>query len=152
MSPAVALAPLAPELVRRMLASHTTEVTELVRGAWSKNLQPRYPSGVALAATGGFGRSELFPHSDVDLLFVVELESQIAPMQDALSGFLRDLWDTGLRPSHAVHTVAYCVAEHDDNSELTISLLDRRMLAGDPAMFKWLDDRFDAFRDLPNGP
>jgi [protein-PII] uridylyltransferase len=131
--------------VHKTLASRATEVTESVRRAWSKSLQSRFPSGVALAATGGFGRSELFPYSDVDLLFVVESENQIPPMKDALSAFLQDLWDTGLRPSHAIHTVAYCVAEHDDNRELTISLLDRRMLAGDPAMFKWLDERFRAF-------
>jgi [protein-PII] uridylyltransferase len=134
-----------PEQVRKTLEARAMEVTDSVRRAWSKSLQPRFPSGVALAATGGFGRSELFPYSDVDLLFVVESENQIPPMKDALSAFLQDLWDTGLRPSHAVHTVAYCVAEHEDNRELTISLLDRRMLAGDPAMFKWLDERFRAF-------
>jgi [protein-PII] uridylyltransferase len=44
-----------------------------------------------------------------------------------------------------VQTVAYCVAEHDGNTELTISLLDRRMLAGDPKMFQWLDERFMTF-------
>ena len=134
-----------PDQVRRTLAARSTEVTGSVRRAWVKSLQSRFPSGVALAATGGFGRSELFPYSDVDLLFVVESENQIPPMKDALSAFLQDLWDKGLRPSHAVHTVAYCVVEHDDNRELTISLLDRRMLAGDPAMFKWLDERFRAF-------
>ncbi len=108
-------------------------------------LQPRFPSGVALAATGGFGRGELFPHSDVDLLFVVESERQIPPMKEALAAFLQALWDKGLRPSHAVQTIAYCVSEHDDNHELTISLLDRRMLAGDPAIFRWMDERFQAF-------
>ena len=62
---------------------------------------------------------------------MVESERQIAPMKEALAAFLQSLWDAGLRPSHAVQTIAYCVAEHDDNRELTISLLDRRMLAGD---------------------
>jgi [protein-PII] uridylyltransferase len=142
---AVALEASVPENTLQTLASRSTEVTEPVRDAWSKTLQPRFPSGVALAATGGFGRGELFPHSDVDLLFVVESENQIPPMKEAMSTFLQSLWDTGLRPSHAVHTVAYCAAEHEDNRELTISLLDRRMLAGDPAMFKYLDDRFRAF-------
>ncbi len=145
MSPVAVPEPLAPEQIHSTLASRSAEVTDAVRRAWSNALQPRFPSGVALAATGGFGRNELFPYSDVDLLFVVEFENQIPAMKDALSAFLQSLWDTGLRPSHAVHTVAYCVAEHEDNRELTISLLDRRLLAGDPAMFKWLDDRFRAF-------
>ena len=137
--------PPAPEQVHGTLASRSAEVTELVRLAWTRTLQPRFPSGVALAATGGFGRGELFPHSDVDLLFAVEFENQIPAMKESLSTFLQGLWDTGLRPSHSVHTVAYCAAEHEDNRELTISLLDRRLLAGDPAMFKWLDGRFRAF-------
>ncbi len=135
----------APEDVRERLAQRSAAVTDQVRDAWLKTLQPRFPSGVALAATGGFGRGELFPQSDVDLLFVVESENQIPPMKDALSAFLQSQWDTGLRPSHAVQTIAYCVTEHDDNRELTISLLDRRILAGDPEMFKWLDERFRGF-------
>ena len=136
---------LAPDEVQQTLESRATTVTDAVRAAWSAALHPRFPNGVALAATGGFGRGELFPHSDVDLLFVVESERQIPPMKEALAAFLQSLWDTGLRPSHAVQTIAYCVAEHDDNRELTISLLDRRMLAGDPEIFKWLDERFHAF-------
>ena len=62
---------------------------------------------------------------------LVESENQISADARALSAFLQTLWDSGLRPSHAVHTVADCVAEHEDNAELTISLLDRRFLAGD---------------------
>ncbi|MBZ5601115.1 MAG: HD domain-containing protein [Acidobacteriia bacterium] len=128
--------------VHETLASRTADVEERVRGAFTGS---RFPSGVALIAGGGFGRSELFPHSDVDLVFVVESEHQIAPMKPLLSAFLQDLWDRGLRPSHAVQTVNYCATDHDDNIELTISLLDRRFLAGDEAMFRWLDERFRAF-------
>ncbi|HLW75963.1 MAG TPA: HD domain-containing protein, partial [Bryobacteraceae bacterium] len=131
--------------VSETFARRTAEVTERVREAWTGAVQPRFPAGVALVATGGFGRGELFPHSDVDLLFVVENDNQIPPMTGALSAFLQSLWDAGLRPSHAIQTVAYCVAGHEANRELTVSLLDRRLLAGDPAMFKWLDERFRAF-------
>jgi len=128
--------------VYETLASRTGEVEDRVRAAYSRN---RFPSGVALVATGGFGRRELFPYSDVDLLFVVESESQIAPMKSVLSAFLQELWDAGLRPSQAVQTVAYCSSDRDENLELTISLLDRRYAAGDEAMFRWLDDRFRAY-------
>ncbi len=102
-------------------------------------------------ATGGFGRRELFPHSDVDLLLVVESEPQIAPIKPLLSGFLQSLWDGGLRPSHAVQTVAYCTTDRDENVELTVSLLDRRFLAGDEAMFRYLDDRFRTYISKKGG-
>ncbi len=75
------------ESVAHTLASRTADVEDLVRNAWSKTMHP--VSGIALAATGGFGRGELFPHSDVDLLIVVESENQIAPIRDPLSAFLQ---------------------------------------------------------------
>ena len=52
---------------------------------------------------------------------------------------------SALRPSHSVHTVADCVTEQENNVELTISLLDRRKLAGDAALFNVLDQKFRAF-------
>src|SRR5262249_55412793 len=64
--------------------------------------------------------------------------------REGLANFLRVLQDAGLRPSHSVHTVEECVTEHADYVELTIRLLDRRMLAGDAALFQSLDARFRA--------
>jgi [protein-PII] uridylyltransferase len=134
-----------PESAALALASRAADVEHRVHQAWARFVQPSFPSGVALAATGGFGRAELFPHSDVDLLIAVESEPQIESLRSSVSAFLQSLWDSGLRPSHAVQTVAYCAAEHEDNVELTISLLDRRRLAGDPAMYTWLDERVAVF-------
>jgi [protein-PII] uridylyltransferase len=141
----VVLAPPSPVQVRATLEARTTEIENRVRGVYLDTIRQQFPLGVALAATGGFGRAELFPHSDVDVLLIVESENQIPPVHGAMGAFLQNLWDAGLRPSHAVQTVSYCVAEHDGNTELTISLLDRRMLAGDPKMFEWLQERFAAF-------
>ncbi len=144
MNPAV-LAPPSPETVHQELQARTAHVEEQVRAAYAKIIEPGFPSGIALAAVGGFGRRELFPSSDVDLLLLVEFEQQIAPVREAVSAFLKALWDAGLRPSHSVHTVNDCVAPQEHNAELTISLLDRRRVAGDPAMFEWLDQRFRKF-------
>ncbi len=140
---AVLARPPAPESVTHTLASRTSDVEDLVRSAWARSIGAR--SGVTLAATGGFGRRELFPHSDVDLLIAVESETEVAALRDPLEEFLRHLWDAELRPSHAVQTVVYCASEHEDNLELLISLLDRRYLAGDAAVFRSLDERFSAF-------
>ena len=145
MTPMAVQIPPSPEEVHATLASRNAEVEEQVRQAYSKTIQPRFPSGIALAAVGGFGRGELFPFSDVDLLLLVEFEQQMPPVREALSAFLQSLWDSALRPSHSVHTVTDCVTEQENNAELTISLLDRRLLAGDPTMFAWLDEKFAAF-------
>jgi [protein-PII] uridylyltransferase len=113
--------------------------------AYSAALEPHFPSGLALVAVGGFGRRELFPYSDVDLLVLIDSEIAAAAIKEHLSIFLQTLWDSGLRPSHSVHTVAECATEQEHNAELTISLLDRRRLAGDGALFDTLDQKFRAF-------
>lgn len=127
------------------LSARSSEVEDRVRQAYAASLETAFPSGLALVAVGGFGRRELFPHSDVDLLVLIQSEDRMAAVRGALSSFLQSLWDAGLRPSHSVHTVADCAAEQEQNAELTISLLDRRKLEGDPALFGALDQKFRAF-------
>jgi [protein-PII] uridylyltransferase len=140
----VVLPPPGPEEVRQTLAGRTAEVEERVRQAYAATLEPLFGAGMAVVAVGGFGRSELFPHSDVDLLLLAESDKTLPP-REKISAFLQGLWDSGLRPSHSVHSVADCVVEHEDNAEFTISLLDRRLLAGDAALYKTLEDKFRQF-------
>ncbi|MEO8097824.1 MAG: HD domain-containing protein [Acidobacteriota bacterium] len=137
--------PLDAATVHRSMLDRTTEVDSAVLASYTEFLASRFSSGVALLAVGGFGRGELFPCSDVDLLLLVESEKTVVP-REAVSGFLQRLWDTNLRPSHSVHPLADCVAEHGDNAEFTISLLDHRFLAGDESVYKNLEQRFAQFR------
>ena len=138
------LPPPGPEEVQQTLAGRTAEVEERVRQAYAKTLDPLFRAGIAVVAVGGFGRGELFPHSDIDLLLLAESD-KVVPPRENISAFLQGLWDTGLRPSHSLHSVADCVVEHADNAEFTISLLDRRFLAGDPALYQTLEDKFKQF-------
>jgi [protein-PII] uridylyltransferase len=118
-------------------------LTELIDGmalqAYEKSLARIFPDGLAMLAVGGFGRRELFPYSDVDIMLLVQRESQTDALKDALSEFVRLLWDAGLRLSHSVRTLAECAEIHEQNSELNISLLDRRLLGGDQELFSRLD-------------
>ncbi len=122
----------------RVLATRTAAVEELVHRAFEEHLRPQFPQGLAVLAVGGLGRKELFPHSDVDLLLLVESEPKAQPARDALAAFLRDLWDQGLRLGHSVHTPAECCAIDDRNIELSISLLDQRPLEGDTELYATL--------------
>ncbi|HTB15689.1 MAG TPA: hypothetical protein VK752_29160 [Bryobacteraceae bacterium] len=131
--------------VEQTLAERSSAVEETVRRAYSASLEPAFASGLTLVSVGGFGRRELFPNSDVDLLVLIDADITAAVLKDHLSVFLQALWDSGLRPSHSVHTVADCVTEQENNVELTISLLDRRRLAGDAALFNALDQKFRVF-------
>jgi [protein-PII] uridylyltransferase len=107
---------------------------------------------LAILAVGGFGRRELFPFSDVDVLILIERESQAAAIKNQLAEFVRFLWDAGLRLSHSVRTIAECAELHEGNIELSISLLDRRllegserMLAGSPGIYAKLENKLPVF-------
>lgn len=103
------------------------------------------PSGLALLAVGGYGRRQLFPYSDVDLLVLLEKQGVPGSTREKISGFLRDLWDGGMRPSHSVRTLSECTSIAAGNSELNVSLLDARYLAGDRLLYERLAERLPAF-------
>jgi [protein-PII] uridylyltransferase len=124
-----------------LLARRTELVDSIVQSAAPECLSGTHVPRIGVAAVGGYGRRELFPYSDVDILLLVEVESDLAKVKDAVAEFLRALWDSGLRVSHSVRTIAECCRWHDDNIELHISLLDLRFLCGDRELFSALSER-----------
>jgi [protein-PII] uridylyltransferase len=120
-------------------------VDDLVRDAYQATLSAVMPQGMAVLAVGGFGRSELFPHSDVDVLLLVEKDLQGNASREALSAFLRSLWDNGLRLSQSVRTIGECCELDEKNVELSVSLLDQRFLTGDRALYDQLSLRLPKF-------
>jgi [protein-PII] uridylyltransferase len=128
-----------------VLAARSAEVDSLVRRAFESALAPAFGQGMAVLAVGGFGRRELFPHSDVDLLLLVEQEPRTPAARDAVAAFLRGLWDQGLRLGHSVHTPSECCQVDDRNIELSISLLDQRLLVGDAELYGKLIESLPKF-------
>jgi len=128
-----------------VLSGLSALIEAMTMEAFRASLANLRDSNVAMLAVGGFGRRELFPFSDVDILILIERESQAAAIKNALSEFVRLLWDAGLRLSHSVRTVAECAEIHEGNIELSISLLDRRMLGGSPDLFAKLENKLPGF-------
>jgi len=93
---------------------------------------------LALFAVGGFGRGELFPYSDVDLL-VLSAEPAEPRAQRALESFFTCLWDIGLKPGHAARTLAECRALAAEDATIYTSLLDGRRIAGSAALAPMFD-------------
>ncbi len=114
-------------------------VDELVHKAFA-----RTNPAATIVAVGGYGRQELFPFSDVDLLLLTAGMPGSAE-REAIAEFLRILWDSQLRVGQSLHTPAECCEIHDGNLELTISLLDRRYLCGDAALHAELERLFPKF-------
>jgi [protein-PII] uridylyltransferase len=102
------------------------------------------PQGFCLAAVGGYGRQELFPHSDIDLLFLSERArpdtSGDSRLRESIATLARTLWDLRLRVGHSTRTLGDCGRLQPDNLEFSISLLDSRYLAGDERLFVRLHD------------
>ncbi len=102
----------------------------VVRSAWSRCLPADAP--LHLLATGGYGRAELYPQSDIDLLVLGEVPAQQAH-EAAIGRFFALLWDAGLQAGHAVRSVGQCLEAGRDDITVLTSLMESRLLAGDPA-------------------
>ncbi len=114
-------------------------VTQLYQDLVSADL--REPKSFSLLAVGGYGRQELYPYSDIDLLFLCETSQAQEAWQEAIAAMSRALWDVGLRVGHSTRTIADSSQLHRDNLEFSISLLDCRYVAGDARLFARLHDR-----------
>lgn len=104
------------------------------------------PRGAALAAVGGYGRGELFPHSDIDLLILLEG----APGPDArtqIESLTAAMWDVGLAPGQSVRTIAQCHKEAAADITVETSLLEARLLAGSKTLFQALRDSIQTHLD-----
>ena len=112
-----------------LVAARAAAVDALIHAAWTRCLPG--DAGLALFAIGGYGRGELFPQSDIDVLVLAD----DAPQQthrDALARFLALLWDAGLQASQAVRSPAQCTEAAADQTVLT-AMIESRALVADAA-------------------
>ncbi len=93
------------------------------------------PRGAALAAVGGYGRGELYPFSDVDLLILLKTDAD-AQAETALSGLVAAMWDVGLEPGYSVRTLEQCVKEAQADITIETSMLENRWIAGSQTLLK----------------
>jgi [protein-PII] uridylyltransferase len=91
------------------------------------------PSTLALIAVGGYGRGELYPKSDIDLLILLDQEPDDA-LQHQLHELIALLWDIGLEVGHSIRTIEHCIIESNDITVQT-NLLEARLLCGNLPLF-----------------
>ncbi len=112
----------------------SNEVEALLRDIWTGLLAGR-EAPAAVFALGGFGRQELFPSSDVDVLFLCANENAERDAHELIRSTTQSMWDIGLRASPATRTLKECERlDGETNLEFAISLLDRRFLMGDAGL------------------
>jgi len=108
----------------------------LLTRIWGRHCQS-VDSPVALVAVGGYGRGELHPHSDIDIMVLVDRDCGDAANQ-AIAGFLAALWDVGLDVGHSVRSLDDCHREARADITVATTLMEARLLAGSETPFKAL--------------
>ncbi len=99
------------------------------------------PPDFCLAAVGGYGRGELFPGSDVDVLMLIPSEPTTG-QQAKLESWVQACWDAGLEIGHSVRTIEACLAEADADITVETNLLEARFLWGSSTLFDDFGRRF----------
>ena len=120
---------------RRLLRRLCRSVDAALRDLWRAHAsgahdgQPRLPAGAALIAVGGYGRGDLFPHSDVDILVLLPAGHDERALR-ATESFVGACWDAGIEIGHSVRTPEQCLQEAAGDLTVRTALLEMRPLAG----------------------
>jgi [protein-PII] uridylyltransferase len=130
--------------IHGLLQELAAAADEALRQLWQN---AGLPAGVALVATGGFGRGELFPHSDVDVLLLMpdgitcELDTAL---KQRVERFIGSCWDAGLEIGSSVRTLEECLAQSAGDVTVQTSLLEARLLTGSRKLFTSFQTLFRA--------
>ena len=107
-------------------------VDQAIQGLWQQHIDVDCP--ISLLAVGGYGRGELHPYSDIDLLVLLD-ESLSDKPPESLSDFLTQLWDIGLEIGHSVRTIQQCRQLAEQDITIATNLLETRLLCGASSLF-----------------
>jgi [protein-PII] uridylyltransferase len=128
----------------KFLREHARLVDRVVTHLWAAAAMP---ADYALLAVGGYGRAQLYPHSDVDVLVLLPSGADAAGAA-AIEAYFASLWDVGLDLAHAVRTIPECEAAMQSDVTVRTSLLENRWLAGARRLHDRLRRSFDAQIDV----
>ena len=133
--------------VRKALGNLSALADESLRGLWQAC---GFSGEIALIAAGGYGRAELFPHSDVDVLLLLPdgLSADADPvLKHQIETFVSCCWDAGLEIGSSVRTVAECLAESAKDVTVQTALLEARLIIGPAKTFAEFQKKFKAAMD-----
>ncbi len=133
--------------IRTLLQGLSREADTTLKALWA---DAAFPASFALLAVGGFGRGELFPHSDVDVLVLmpddVFTDSDPA-LKRKVEAFIGNCWDVGLEIGSSVRTLSECMAQAESDVTVQTSLLESRLVTGDTKHYAAFQKRFQTTID-----
>jgi len=137
--------------VAQLVCLRATLVDRILVSLW-RHMAARLADEVALVAVGGYGRGELHPASDVDIMLLLPKKLPEGG-ESALSDFVAALWDIGLEIGHSVRTVAQCHEQAEADITVATTLIEARLICGPRPLYDemiesiapdklWSSDRF----------
>jgi [protein-PII] uridylyltransferase len=105
----------------------------ILKAAWDKFF-PAHKSNISLLAVGGYGRGELHPKSDIDILLLSKDEDAFAEHSGSMQDFITFMWDLKLDIGHGVRTLDDCSREAKNDLTIATNLMETRTLAGPDAL------------------
>ncbi len=134
--------------VRPALSGLSALADDLLKTLWQQAGLAAGP--FALVAVGGYGRGELFPYSDVDVLVLLPDErahEHDSDLQSSIESFIGSCWDAGLEIGSSVRTLSQCLAESDKDVTVQTSVLESRLVAGNARLFDCLREQLGLVLD-----
>jgi len=122
-----------------LVRKHSEFIDHHLASGFEKNVSAE--SGFALVALGGYGRQELYPFSDIDLMLLYDPVRK-DELDSVVGAILYPLWDTGLEVGHAVRTLDECIADAAEDFFFRVAMLDARLIAGSESLFDQLLNRY----------
>ena len=116
---------------RTYLHARSTLVDSILSALWS---HAEMPAGSALVAVGGYGRGELYPFSDIDVLITLET-SPTSVVESKLEKLIGEFWDLGLAIGHSVRTIDECISAADSDITVQTALFESRLICGNNSLF-----------------
>jgi len=129
----------AGEDIRQLVYGRASVIDQIITSAWNLFDWPS-DNQASLIAVGGYGRGELHPHSDVDILLLFK-DFIPADCEESISGFLTLLWDIQLEIGSSVRTIDECYNEAQDDITIATNLIESRPLTGNPDLHQEMYDR-----------
>ena len=139
---------------RTLIKERSTEIDLLLQKLWDEltNSFGNIQDYCTLIAVGGYGREELHPYSDIDLLIISEPNNINPEHNSTIEKFITKLWDLGLQIGHSVRSIDECIEESKNDITVTTNLLEARWLAGSKILYSKLESVIRGDSIWPSGP
>ncbi len=112
--------------ISKLLSDRAWLIDQILNKAWDVNI---HNDKLSLVAVGGYGRGELYPGSDIDLMIIQPARIK-AEIKSDIESFIRFLWDIGLEVGHSVRSVKDCIREAKSDITVATNIMESRLLAG----------------------